>query len=341
MKVQDIANLVEGILDGDGEAEIRGIAALDRAANDQITFAEGTQGLERAPRSGAGCILIPKGQRIAGHTTIAVLRPKLALIRVAAAVQPLPLPLPGIHPSAVVSPEADVSSTASVGANAVIEKGAKIGGRTCIGPGSFVGEDSEIGAGCRLYSGVTIYPGARIGNRAILHAGVVVGGDGFGYVFEDGRHQKFPQLGRVRIEDDVEVGSNTTIDRGSLGETVIGEGTKIDNLVQIAHNVRIGKHCIIIAQTGISGSAEIGDHVVIGGQVGIGEHARLEDQVQVGGQAGVLPGKVIKKGMVVWGTPARPFDQFKTIHAYLSRLPELAEKLRAISRRMGQEKDKT
>jgi len=217
----------------------------------------------------------------------------------------------------------------------------KIGEGTSIGAGSFVGEGVEIGADSRLYPNVTIYPGARIGNRVILHSGVVVGGDGFGYEFDQGRLLKFPQIGQVRIEDDVEVGSNTTIDRGSLGETVIGEGTKIDNLVQIAHNVRIGKHCIIVAQTGIAGSAQVGDYVVIAGQVGVGERAHIEDNVQVGGQAGVLPGKVIKKGMVVWGTPARPFEQFKAIHAYLSRLPELAERLKELSPRTPRKRDET
>ncbi|HUY14174.1 MAG TPA: UDP-3-O-(3-hydroxymyristoyl)glucosamine N-acyltransferase [Terriglobia bacterium] len=339
MKVHEIAKLVEGVLDGDGETEIRGIAGLDRATGGQIAFAEGTQGLGQAVRSGAGCIIVPSGQRVAGHTTIAVARPKLALIRVAAAILPPPAVAPGIHPTAVVSPDAEVAGGASVGPNAVIEKSAKIGVGTSIGAGSFVGEGVEIGTECTLHPHVSIYPGARIGNRVILHSGVVIGGDGFGYIFVEGRHQKFPQIGQVRIEDDVEVGCNTTIDRGSLGETVIGQGTKIDNLVQIAHNVRIGRHCIIVSQTGISGSSEIGDHVVIGGQVGIGEHVRIEDQVRVGGQAGILPGKVIKKGMVVWGTPARPFEQFKTIHAYLSRLPELAEKLREISRRMARDEN--
>jgi UDP-3-O-[3-hydroxymyristoyl] glucosamine N-acyltransferase len=341
MTVQEIAHLVDGVVDGDGDTEIRAIAAIDSAASDEIAFAESTQALERAASSRAGCILIPKGRRIAARTTIAVSHPKLALIRVAAAVQPLAMPEPGVHPSAVVSPHAEISSTASIGPNAVIEKRAKIGDRTSIGAGSFVGEAAEIGSDCRLYPSVSIYSGARIGSRVILHAGVVVGGDGFGYVFEEGRHQKFPQMGGVRIEDDVEVGASSTIDRGSLGETVVGEGTKIDNLVQIAHNVHIGKHCIIVAQTGISGSAEIGDYVVIGGQVGIGERARLEDRVQVGGQAGILPGKVIKQGTVVWGTPARPFAQFRTIHAYLFRLPQIAERLREISRQISREKDKT
>jgi UDP-3-O-[3-hydroxymyristoyl] glucosamine N-acyltransferase len=187
-----------------------------------------------------------------------------------------------------------------------------------------------------LYPGVRVYPGAQIGSRVTLHAGVVIGGDGFGYVFAEGRHHKFPQLGKVIIEDDVEIGCNTTVDRGSLGTTFIGSGTKIDNLVQIAHNVRIGRHSIIAAQTGISGSTAIGDCVVIGGQVGIGDHVRIEDGAVIGSQAGILPGKVIRKGNVLWGTPARPLSEFKKLYAYFSHLPDLAQKVKELSRKISE-----
>jgi UDP-3-O-[3-hydroxymyristoyl] glucosamine N-acyltransferase len=166
----------------------------------------------------------------------------------------------------------------------------------------------------------------------IIHAGAVIGSDGFGYVLAAGRHQKFPQLGQVVIENEVEIGSNTTIDRGSLGTTVIGQGTKIDNLVQIAHNVRVGRHCVIAAQTGISGSVEIGDYVVLGGQVGIGDRARIEEGVTIGAQAGVPTGKIVRRGSVLWGTPARPMTEFKKIYAHLSNLPKLAEKIRELTR---------
>jgi UDP-3-O-[3-hydroxymyristoyl] glucosamine N-acyltransferase len=183
---------------------------------------------------------------------------------------------------------------------------------------------------------VTLYPGAQIGNRVILHAGVVVGSDGFGYVFAEGCHQKFPQLGQVIIEDDVEIGSNSTVDRGSLGTTQIGQGTKIDNLVQIAHNVKIGRHCVIAAQTGISGSCEIGDYVVMGGQVGMGDHARVEDRAVLGGGAGILPGKIVRKGETVWGRPARPLAEFKRMYAQFARLPRLAEKVKELSQKLAQ-----
>jgi UDP-3-O-[3-hydroxymyristoyl] glucosamine N-acyltransferase len=168
----------------------------------------------------------------------------------------------------------------------------------------------------------------------ILHAGAVIGSDGFGYVFAEGRHVKFPQLGKIVIEDDVEIGSNTTLDRGSLGSTIIGQGTKIDNLVQIAHNVKIGRHCIIVSQTGISGSSEVGDYVVMAGQVGVGDHARIEDRVVVGGQAGVLPGKIVRAGSVVWGTPCRPMSEFKKTIARLARLDALAEKVKALEKHL-------
>jgi UDP-3-O-[3-hydroxymyristoyl] glucosamine N-acyltransferase len=223
----------------------------------------------------------------------------------------------------------------SLGPHAVVESGACLGARTSVKAGVFVGQEAEIGEDCVIHPGVTIYPRARIGNRVVLHAGVVIGGDGFGYVFAEGRHQKFPQLGSVVIEDDVEIGANTTIDRGSLGTTSIGQGTKIDNLVQIAHNVRIGKHCVIAAQTGISGSVNMGDYCVIGGQVGIGDHVEIEDGARIASKGGILPGKIVRKGTTVWGIPGRPLDIFKRQYAHLSRLPDLARRVRDLEKRLG------
>ena len=223
----------------------------------------------------------------------------------------------------------------SVGAYVVIERGVTVGAGTRLGAGVVLGEGVVLGAECVLLPRVVVYPQARIGDRVVLHAGVVIGSDGFGYVLAEGRYHKFPQLGQVIIEDDVEIGSNTTVDRGSLGTTLIGEGSKIDNLVQIAHNVKIGRHSVIAAQTGISGSAEIGDYVVLGGQVGIGEKARIEDRAAIGGQAGILPGKVVRKGSMVWGTPARPLAEFKKIFAHLSGLPRLARSVEKLSRQAG------
>ncbi len=334
MTVQEIAGLVSGRVEGDADREIRGVAGLETAGPDELTFAEGAHALARAAQSRAGCILVPKAISVPGHTTLAVAHPKAAFIRAAEALRPPAAFPPGIHPTAVIAADAQLAVQASVGAYVVVEQGAKVGAGTRLEPGVFLGAGVRVGSQCVLHPRVTVYAGATIGNRVILHAGVVVGSDGFGYVFSEGRHLKFPQLGQVIIEDDVEIGSNTTVDRGSLGTTVIGQGTKIDNLVQIAHNVKVGRHCVIAAQTGISGSVEIGDYVVMGGQVGVGDRARIEDNVVIGGQAGILRGKIVRKGTTVWGTPARPLALFKRQYAHLSHLPRLAQKVEELSHKL-------
>lgn len=332
MKVNDIVRLVGGTLHGDSNTEIRAVAALEAAGPHDLSFAEDARALERASESRAGCILVPEGTSLAGRTTLTVTHPKLAFIRAAEALRPPDRHSPGIHPTAVVDPEAQLASDVTVGPLVVIERGVKVGARTRLAAGVCLGEGAELGSDCILYPRVSVYAGARIGNRVVLHAGVVIGSDGFGYVFAEGRQHKFPQLGQVVIEDDVEIGSNTTVDRGSLGTTVIGMGAKIDNLVQVAHNVRIGRHTVIAAQTGISGSAMIGDCVVLAGQVGLGERARVEDHAMIGGQAGILPGKIVRRGTTVWGTPARPLSQFKKMYANLSILPDLAKRIKELSR---------
>jgi UDP-3-O-[3-hydroxymyristoyl] glucosamine N-acyltransferase len=334
MRVSEIAQLLGGKLQGESDRVIRRLAGLESAGADELAYAEGARAVARAAHSRAGCVLVVEGVRLEGQTTIAIANPKLAFIRAAEALLPPPAVTPGIHPTAVIAPGARLALDASVGANAVIASGVSVGERARLGPGVVLGEGVQVGAQCVFYPRVTVYAGARIGNRVILHAGVVVGSDGFGYVFGEGRHHKFPQIGRVIIEDDVEIGSNTTVDRGSLGTTIIGQGTKIDNLVQIAHNVRIGRHCVIAAQTGISGSVEIGDYVVMGGQVGLGDHVRIEEGAVIGGQAGILPGKIIRKGSTVWGTPARPLAEFKKQYVHLANLPGLAEKVGELFRRL-------
>jgi UDP-3-O-[3-hydroxymyristoyl] glucosamine N-acyltransferase len=222
-----------------------------------------------------------------------------------------------------------------VGPYVVIEEEAEIGAGTAIEAFCFLGRGARVGENCRLHPRVTLYAGARLGNRVEVHAGVVIGGDGFGYVFGEGRHWKFPQIGDVEIGDDVGIGSNATIDRGSLESTEIANGVKIDNLVQIAHNVRIGEHSILVAQTGVSGSSTLGKHVIVGGQVGIADHCKLEDGAVVGAQAGIPTGKTIRRGQTVWGTPARPLDKFKEQYAWFARLPELAERVRRLEQDRG------
>lgn len=334
MKVAEIAKLLGGRAAGENLREIRGVAALEHAGPEDLSFAEGPRAQAKAAPARAGCILVAEGVTVAGQTTISVANPKWAFVRATQALRPRQSFQPGIHPTAVIHPEAQVAPEASVGPQVVIGRLARVGKRTRLEAGVTLGEGVEVGADCILYPRVTVYPGASIGNRVVLHAGVVIGSDGFGYVFAEGRHHKFPQIGSVIIEDDVEIGSNTTVDRGSLGMTVIGEGTKIDNLVQIAHNVRIGRHSVIAAQTGISGSAEIGNYVVMAGQVGVGPHVHVEDQVIVAGQSGVLDGKTVRKGSTVWGTPARPIAQIKKIYASLTHLPDLSRIVGDLSRRL-------
>jgi UDP-3-O-[3-hydroxymyristoyl] glucosamine N-acyltransferase len=320
MTVDEIARLVGGKLEGDGSLAIRGIASLESAGPEDLSYAEEPRALARARQSRAGGLFVPRGISVPGRTTIAVEWPKAALARVAEILYREAKPASGIHPTAVVDASAEVARDASIGPFVVIEEGARVGSQTCLVASVFVGAHVQIGSQCYFHPRVTVYRGARIGNRVTLHAGVVIGSDGFGYVTVSRQHVKFPQIGGVVVEDDVEIGSNSTVDRGSLGETRIGAGTKVDNLVQIAHNVHIGRNCLIAAQTGIAGSVEIGDEVVMAGQVGIGDHAQVEPGAVIGGQAGVLPGKIVRKGLTVWGTPARPLSECKKIYAHLSAL---------------------
>ena len=336
MTAKELASLLEGKLQGDEAREIRGVAALENAGPDDLTFAEGERALAQATTSRAGCILVPEAAAlVARAATIAVKNPKLAFVRAVEVLRPSPKFGAGIDPSALVAPDAELADGVSVGPNVVIERGVKIGANTRLDAGVVVGEGAEVGSDCHFYPRVVVYPGARIGNSVVLHAGVVIGSDGFGYVLAEGRYHKFPQLGQVIIEDDVEIGGNSTVDRGSLGTTVIGQGTKIDNLCQVAHNVTIGRHCVIAAQTGIAGSVEIGDYVVMAGQVGIADHIRIEDYVQIGGHSAIFPGKIVRRGSVVWGSPARPIGDYKKQQACLAQLPKLMERVKELERRVG------
>jgi UDP-3-O-[3-hydroxymyristoyl] glucosamine N-acyltransferase len=256
----------------------------------------------------------------ASQTVILVRNPKLAFARAAAWLLAEADQEIGIHPSATAAPTATFGERVKIGAGAVIESGVSIGDDTIIEAGCYVGKNTTIGSHCTLYPRVVIYKDAAIGNRVIIHAGAVIGADGFGFVNDGAAHVKFPQVGKIIIEDDVEIGANTCIDRGSLETTIIRRGVKLDNLIQIAHNVEIGENTVIAAQTGISGSSTLGAQCIIGGQVGMGEHARLDDNSIIGGQGGVLNGKHIRGGEVLWGTPVRPLREFLLQQAYLARL---------------------
>ena len=326
--VRELATSLEADSEGQQDRVISGVAPLDEAGEPEISFVESDRALRSALASRAGCLLAPPGLNLPGKTVIRVRNPRYEFARIVEMFSPAPARKAGIHRTAVIGNEVALGEAVEIGPQAAVGDGAIIGARTSIGTGCVIGERSVIGEDSTLHPRVTLYPGSRIGARVILHSGCVVGSDGFGYAFEAGRYHKFPQIGRVEIGDDVEIGANTTIDRGALGPTRIGCGTKIDNLVQVAHNVQIGEHCAIASLVGISGSAVIEDYVVIAGQVGIGDHARVEKGAILGGQCGILPHKTVRAGQTVWGTPARPIKEHLEQQALVARLPKLFDEIR-------------
>jgi UDP-3-O-[3-hydroxymyristoyl] glucosamine N-acyltransferase len=332
MTVEQIAQFLGAAWEGDARREITGVAALEDAGPADLSFVEGRRGEKRVAGTQAGCLLARPELDAAGRTVIRAPVPRNAFARVVRLFHPEQRPPSGVHATAAVSPGVRLGEGVSVGPGAVIGDGAVVGARTVIGPRSVIGEGVVLGADCRLHAGVTIYPGVRIGHRAVLHAGCVLGADGFGFIFENGRYEKFPQVGTVEIGDDVEIGANTCIDRGALGATRIGDGVKLDNLVHIGHNCRIGRHVVIAAQTGLSGGVEVGDYAVIGGQVGIGDKARIEPRAVLGSGCGVLTSKIVRAGEPVWGTPARPLKQYLERLALFDRLPRLLAQNRSPSR---------
>ena len=332
--MKELADFLGCTFEGDGAAYVSGVASPASAGAEDLIYVESLPHLDRAAASAARCVVIAPGLSMPGKNLLRAANPKLAFARAAEWLIP-PAPIAkGIHPTAIIAPSAQLGPDAAVGPYAVIEEGVQIGAGTEIGAFCFLGRDSKLGEGCRLYPRVTLYAGARLANRVILHSGAVIGSDGFGYVAEGGKLWKFPQVGEVDIHDDVEIGANTTIDRGSLDRTEIGAGTKLDNLVHVAHNVSIGENTVIAAQTGISGSVVIGKNVACGGQVGIADHCEIEHDAVIGAQAGIPSGKIVRSGQIVWGTPARPLDRFKKQFAWFSRLPELAERIKTLENRI-------
>ena len=308
---------------GDGSRKLMKVAKSKRRTRLQLYSckAENSTKIESGDLH-AACVIARKGLAPDGMNVIFSEQPKLDFARAAAYLHPRPKSNGSRHPTAEIHVDSEIGENVEVGPFTVVEAGARIGRGTILHAGVVVGEGSGVGSECILHPGAILYPGAQIGNRVTLHAGVVVGSDGFGYVSDGSSQFKFPQVGTVVVDDDVEVGCNTTIDRGSLGTTHIGEGTKIDNLVQIAHNVEIGKHVVIAAQTGISGSTIIEDFAVIGGQVGFGDHARVQKGAVIGSKAGVLPGKIVRSGEIYWGVPVRPLREYKRLNALSAVFPK-------------------
>jgi UDP-3-O-[3-hydroxymyristoyl] glucosamine N-acyltransferase len=324
----ELAQFLGCALEGDPQALLRGVASPERANAEDLIYLDSARHAERVLRSEAHCVVISPGIQLVGKTLLVVSQPKLAFARAAAWLVPPPPIAQGIHPTAVIADSASFGAGVAVGPFAVIEEEVKIEAGSEVGAFCFLGRGSRVGAACRLHPRVTLYAGARLGDRVIVHSGAVLGSDGFGYVTGEGKHWKFPHVGALEVGDDVEIGANTTIDRGSLEVTLLGSQVKLDNLVHVAHNVQIGARTLVAAQTGVAGSSVIGKDVVIGGQAGIADHCRLEDECIAGAQAGIPSGKTIRRGETVWGTPARPLKRFKKQYAWFARLPELAERLR-------------
>lgn len=325
-----LAELLGAQLEGNASIVLSGVAGPERAGPQDLIYVEAPRHAGRAAASAALCAVVAPELPLAGKTLLRHANPKMAFARAAALLIPPRAIAAGVHPTALLAPTAKLGAGVAVGPYAVVEENVFIGAGTQVGAHCVIGAGAWVGEHCRLHPRVTLYPGVRLGHRVEIHAGAVLGGDGFGFAFGEGRYWKFPQVGLVEIGDDVGIGANTTIDRGSLDDTRIADGVKLDNLVQVAHNVQIGSHTVVAAQTGISGSSTLGHHVVVGGQVGIADHCRLEDGAIAGAQAGIPTGKTIRKGQTVWGTPARPLKTFKEQYAWFARLPELAARLKRL-----------
>jgi UDP-3-O-[3-hydroxymyristoyl] glucosamine N-acyltransferase len=325
-----LAEALGATLEGDAARVVRGVAPLESAGPDDVSFLTDARYRAAAQVSRAGAFVAAAGISGLPAPVLRVAVPQQAMIDLLLLFHPAPPLVSGVHPSAIIAADARVDATAAVGPLVVVESGARVAAGACIGALAFVGPGVEVGEGCVLGPHVTLLAGARLGRRVIVHAGAVVGADGFGFAFDGARHRKIPQTGGVIIEDDVEIGANCAIDRATFGHTIIRRGTKIDNLVQIGHNVEVGEHSILVAQVGISGSSRLGRGVVLAGQVGVADHVSVGDGALIGAQAGV-PSDVEAGGRYL-GTPARPILEAKRIFAAETRLPELLQRVRALER---------
>lgn len=336
MKIKKINKYLQGDLYGDGEKEIGGIASLEKAQSGDISFVEKLEIINENQKITASCLIVPIDfNKQLPCSYIKVQNPKLAFAKIAGLLNPPKQPNPEIHHSAIISKDAKIGQNVFIGAFCCVGENSIVGDGTQIRAGANVGDNVEIGDNCVLHPNVLVEDNSIIGSDVILHSGVVIGTDGFGYVRdeEQQKHIKFPQIGRVVIEDEVEIGANSCVDRGALGETRIGQGTKIDNLVQVAHNVRIGKRVIIAAQTGISGSVTIEDDCIIAGQVGFADHTTIKAGAIIGAKSAVFPGKIVRKG--VWsGIPVQPLEDYKRQHAYLKSIPRLIKEIKKLKEKL-------
>ncbi|MCF7786403.1 MAG: UDP-3-O-(3-hydroxymyristoyl)glucosamine N-acyltransferase [Prosthecobacter sp.] len=329
----NLAELIGGEVVGDGSVILTGIAPADVASAGDLTFAEKPSYLAAAEAGLASAILVPRGFEAVKKVLIRVKDARIAIAKV------LPLFFPpekhalGVHTTAVVDSTAQIHATASVGPHCVVGAGVSLGKNSVLMGGNHIGRDSHVGDDVCLHPNVVLYARTQIGNRVSIHAGTTIGSDGYGYVFDQGSHRKMLQVGNVVIHDDVEIGSNTSIDRGALGSTVIGQGTKIDNLVHVAHNVVMGRHCLIMGQVGFAGSTQLSDYVVIASQSGIGGHLKLGAQSTIGAKSGVM--RDIAAGETVLGYPSAPDKQAKRQWIAVSKMPDALRRLKTLEKRMN------
>ncbi|MDF1646559.1 MAG: UDP-3-O-(3-hydroxymyristoyl)glucosamine N-acyltransferase [Legionellaceae bacterium] len=335
----DIAAIVQGTIIGDEKISISALSPIDEIKSGSLIFADGTDHLKQAEQSEAAAVLVSKNISTLNKPLIQVENPFQAFIQLLKHFYPTPKPEPGIHPTAIISPSATLGENISIGPYVIINAGSIIGNNCVIKSHVHIGNHVKIGHDSVIHPHVTIYDYSVINERVIIHASSVIGSDGFGYTAENGQHVKIPHVGRVIIEDDVEIGASTIVDRATIGETVIGKGTKIDNLVQVAHSVKLGQHNILCAFTGIAGSTQSGNHVIFAAGVGVSDHVRIDDEVILGARAGVPPKKHLKKGLIYLGTPARPREKAIEHEMSTTRIPLMRKQLKRLSEQVNQLKE--
>jgi UDP-3-O-[3-hydroxymyristoyl] glucosamine N-acyltransferase len=330
----EIAKQIDGEVLGDSSIELTGFAPADKAKAGDLTFAENQTYFNRAEQSAASAIMVDGQFTSSKKTLVRVPNARIAFAKVLPLFFPEPTFAPGIHPTAVVAPSAQVDSAAHIGPHCVIGEHVRIGPRCVLYGGDYLDAQCVLGADTHLFPNVVLYPRTQVGERVRIHAGAVIGSDGFGYVLDSGAHRKVPQIGGTIILDDVEIGANTTIDRGALGPTTIGRGTKIDNLVQVAHNVAIGEHCLVVAQAGIAGSTKLGNFVTLAGQVGLAGHLKVGNKATVAAQSGVMHD--IAEGEKWFGYPAQPDRQAKRQILAIQQLPELIRRVAELEKKLAE-----
>ncbi len=333
-----LAEQVGGAVEGDPERRIEAIRTLEAAGPTDLAFFTSPRYRRQAEASRAGALLVGRETRAVERDRLVADDPYWALARLLALLNPRQRPPAGVHPTAVIEEGCAIDPSAHVGAHAVVGRGSRVGAGAVLHPHVVIGRGCRVGAGAELFSQVVLYDGSEVGDDSILHAGVVLGSDGFGYAAHGGRHEKIPQVGRAVVEADVEIGANTTVDRATLEETRIGAGTKIDNLVQVAHNVHVGRGCLLVAQAGIAGSTRLGDGVVMAGQSGAAGHLEIGDGVRVAAKSAVF--KSVPAGRQVAGIPAVEAAAWRRRQALLTRLADFERRLRAVEARFGRTEEK-